>query len=89
VVVLGVGGTLKLPETGYEIVMKPGDVAIFLASQQLHMLTVDSTDPDAVQTVLTFWTDRDAITHGKPSERDVFYGVRPDDEGGKGEFNVG
>ena len=80
-VVLGVGGTLKLPETGYEIIMKPGDAAVFLASQQLHTLTVDSADPDAVQTVLTFWTDRNTVTYGSPSESDIFYGLGPDEEG--------
>jgi hypothetical protein len=81
VVVLGVGGTLKLPEISYKIIIKPGDAAVFLASQQLHMLTVDPTDPDAVQTVLTFCADRNTVTYGSPSESGIFYGLGPDDEG--------
>jgi hypothetical protein len=57
IAVLGVGGMLQLPELGLEIEVLPGDVVCFLASQQLHRLTVDQTTPGLVQKALTLWND--------------------------------
>jgi hypothetical protein len=38
ILVLGTSGLLKLPETGYPLYVRPGDVVFFLANQQLHKL---------------------------------------------------
>jgi hypothetical protein len=67
ITVLGVGGMLQLPELGLEIEVLPGDVVCFLASQQLHRLTVDQTTPGLVQKVLTLWND--ARSMGLANER--------------------
>jgi len=50
ILVLGTAGTLKFPEMGLQMV---GDMAFFLAAQQLHKLSVDSDDSNARQVVLT------------------------------------
>jgi hypothetical protein len=44
---------LKLPELGYEIEARPGDMVFFLANQQLHKLDIDRSTPDPTQIVLT------------------------------------
>ncbi|KAF2007401.1 hypothetical protein P154DRAFT_420194 [Amniculicola lignicola CBS 123094] len=80
ILVLGTGGLLKLPETGYQLHLRLGDVVFFLASQQLHKLEVDSRDPNAVQTVFILWTDKLAMQSAKPSQYDNFYTVEPDTE---------
>ena len=80
ILVLGTGGLLKLPETGYQLYVRPGDVVFFLANQQLHKLEVDSGTPNAVQTVFTLWTDKLAMQSAKPSQYDDFYTVEPDVE---------
>lgn len=80
ILVLRTGGLLKLPETGYQLYVRPRDVVFFLANQQLHKLDVDSATPDAVQTVFTLWTDRLAMQSAKPSKYDDFYPVKPDAE---------
>jgi hypothetical protein len=73
ILVLGTGGLLKLPKTGYQLYMRPEDAVFFLANQQLHKLEVDSGAPNAVQTVFTLWT-------AKPSQYDDFHTVEPDAE---------
>jgi hypothetical protein len=78
--VLGTGGLLKLPETGYQIYARPGDVVFFLANQQLHKLEVDSGTPNAVQTVFTLWTDKLAMQSANPSLYNDFYTVELDAE---------
>jgi hypothetical protein len=80
ILVLGTGGLLKLPETGYQIYVRPGDVVFFLGNQQLHKLEVDSGAPNAVQTVFTLWTDKLAMQSAKPSQYNDFYTVEPDAE---------
>jgi hypothetical protein len=80
ILVLSTGGLLKLPETGYQLYVRPGDVVFFLANQQLHKLEVDSKTPNAVQTVFTLWTDRLAMQSAKPSKYNDFYTVEPDAE---------
>jgi hypothetical protein len=80
ILVLGTGGLLKLPETGYQLYVRPGDVVFFLANQQLHKLEVDSRTPNAVQTVFTLWTDRLAMQSAKPSKYNDFYTIEPDAE---------
>jgi hypothetical protein len=80
ILVLGTGSLLKLPETGYQPYVRPGDVVFFLANQQLHKLEVDSGTPSAVQTVFTLWTDKPAMQSAKPSQYDDFYTVEPDAE---------
>jgi hypothetical protein len=80
ILVLGTGGLLKLPETGYQFYVRPGDVVFFLANQQLHKLEVDPGTPNAVQTVLTLWTDKLAMQSAKPSRYEDFYTVEPDAE---------
>ena len=80
ILVLGAGGHLKLPETGYELHVRQGDVVFFLANQQLHKLNVDSTNPDAVQTVITLWTDQPSMTLAKPTGYKDFYTVLPEAE---------
>jgi hypothetical protein len=80
ILVLGTGGLLKLPETGYQIYARPGDVVFFFANQQLHKLEVDSGTPNAVQTVFTLWTDKLAMQSAKPSLYNDFYTVEPDAE---------
>jgi hypothetical protein len=70
ILVLGAGGKLFLPELGYAIDVRPGDVVCFLASSLLHKLGVDRTNllPGQVQTVFTIWTDRDAYQDTNPSK---------------------
>ncbi|KAF1937278.1 hypothetical protein EJ02DRAFT_437972 [Clathrospora elynae] len=87
ILVLGIGGLLKLPETGYQFCVRPGDelikklnVVFFLANQQLHKLEVDCGTPNAVQTVFTLWTDKLAMQSAKPSQYNDFYTVEPDAE---------
>ncbi|KAF2633007.1 hypothetical protein BU25DRAFT_87477 [Macroventuria anomochaeta] len=80
ILVLGTGGLLKLPETGYQLYVRPGDVVFFLANQQLHKLEIDSEIPNAVQTVFTLWTDKLAMQAAKPSQYNDFYIVEPDAE---------
>jgi hypothetical protein len=58
---------LRLPETCYQLYVRPGDV-VFLAKQQLHKLEVDPRTPNAVQTVFTLWTDKLAMQSAKPSQ---------------------
>mgnify|MGYP006877413858 CR=1 FL=1 len=53
ILVLGIGGMLKLPKTGYQLYVRPGDVVFFLANQQLHKLEVDPRTPNVVQTAFT------------------------------------
>ena len=55
IVVLKTGGTLYLPEVGYQIQVKVGDAVSFLASEQFHKLDVEE---DGEQRVYTLWTDR-------------------------------
>jgi hypothetical protein len=57
ILVLGMGGLLKLPETAYYLYVRPGVVVFFLADQQSYKLEVDSSTPNAVQTVFTWWTE--------------------------------
>jgi hypothetical protein len=40
--VLGIGGLLKLPHTGHQLYVRPIDVVFFFACQQLHKLEVDA-----------------------------------------------
>jgi hypothetical protein len=80
ILVLGIGGLLKLSETGYQFYVRPGDVVYFLANQQLHKLEVDSGTPNAVQTVFTLWTDKLAMQSARPSQYHDFYTVKPDAE---------
>jgi hypothetical protein len=63
---------LRLPETCYQLYVRPGDV-VFLAKQQLHKLEVDPRTPNAVQTVFTLWTDKLAMQSAKPSQYNDFY----------------
>jgi hypothetical protein len=75
IVVLKTSGVLLLPETGYAIECQPGDAVCFLASQQLHKLTVESDDPDAEQLVFTVWTDketREFATPGAGASKDFY-----------------
>jgi hypothetical protein len=69
IAVLGVGSYLQLPELGLKVRVEPGDVVCFLASQQLHRLTIDHDEgtPSPVQTVLTLWNDSKAISLAIPS----------------------
>jgi hypothetical protein len=53
ILVLQTGGMLMLPELGYEIEARPGDMVFFLAHQQLHKLDIDRSMPDPTQIVLT------------------------------------
>jgi hypothetical protein len=76
IVVLETGGFLLLPDTGYKIQVKPGDIVCFLASQQYHKLSIDlASNPNARQTVLTLWTDRNAMNQVKEPEGLEFYAV--------------
>jgi hypothetical protein len=36
IVVLGIGGLLKIPETGFQLHVRPGDVVFFLAELTLE-----------------------------------------------------
>lgn len=86
ILVLGKGGHLKLPETGFQLYVKPGDVVFFLANQQLHKLDIDDDSPGSAgsQTVFTIWTDKQTMGHSKsdlyknPKYRD-FHCVEKDD----------
>jgi hypothetical protein len=80
ILVLGTGGMLKLPELGYQLYVRPGDVVFFLANQQLHKLDVDHALPAAVQTVFTLWTDRHATESAKPFKYKDFLTVLLDSE---------
>ncbi|KAF2820924.1 hypothetical protein CC86DRAFT_113225 [Ophiobolus disseminans] len=53
--------------------MKPGDIAFFLANQQLHKLDIDRTTPDPTQIVLTFWTDQASMAYANPSAHPDFH----------------
>jgi hypothetical protein len=79
ILVLSTPGWLLLPEVGYRIQVKPGDVVALQASQQLHKLELDSANPNATQLVFTLWTDhlsnKDANPNGSSSED--FYVVNP------------
>jgi hypothetical protein len=80
ILVPGNGRLLKLPETGYQLFVCPGDIVFFLANQQLYKLEVDSGTPNAVQTVFTLWADKLAMQPVKPSQYNDFYTVEPDAE---------
>jgi hypothetical protein len=67
ILVLQTGGMLKLPELGYEIEARPGDMVIFLANQQLHKLDIDRSTPDLTQIVLTLWTSDSAMELANPA----------------------
>lgn len=54
---LGLGGILHLPETGYSLHVRPGDVLGFLANQQYHKFQSHMTGSAVEQVVLTIWTD--------------------------------
>lgn len=86
ILVLGTGGLLKLPETGYQLYVRPRDVVFFLGNQQLHKLEVDSETPNAVQTVFTLWTEKLAMQLAKLSQYYDFYTVDP---GAEDETNDG
>jgi hypothetical protein len=62
IIILGRGGILHLPQLGFGLHLKPGDVVCFLASQQLHRLEADPDGPFnpplPEQQVITIWTDR-------------------------------
>jgi hypothetical protein len=64
--VLETSGYFNLPELEKAPEAKPGDMVLFLANQQLHKLTVNSP-PNAVQKVLTLWTDRLSMQFAQPS----------------------
>ncbi|KAF2024095.1 hypothetical protein EK21DRAFT_118108 [Setomelanomma holmii] len=67
ILVLGEGGNLKLPETGLQVYVTPGDVVFFLANQQLHKLDINNDSPDSAgsQTVFTIWTDQQTMSYAK------------------------
>ena len=46
----------------------------------MYRLKVDSRTLNAVQTVLTLWTDKLAMQSAKPSQYNNFYTVEPDAE---------
>jgi hypothetical protein len=73
IVVLGTPGTLKLPELGLEMEVNPGDAVFFLANQQLLRLTVDGTDPQARQVVLTLWTDKNSMDFAQAARPPDFF----------------
>jgi hypothetical protein len=85
ILVLGEGGYLKLPETGLQVQVVPGDVVFFTANQQLHKLDVNPASPNApgVQTVFTLWADQPTMAFCQPtryqdSEYKDFYCVEPE-----------
>jgi hypothetical protein len=80
ILVLGTGGQLKLPETGYQLYVRTRDVVFFLANQQFHKLEVDFGTPNTVQTVFTLWTDKLAMQLAKPPQYNDFYTAEPDTE---------
>jgi hypothetical protein len=57
ILVLGADIMLKLPETGYQMHVKSGDLAAFLAKEQLHKLERISTAAE-VATIFTLWTNK-------------------------------
>lgn len=59
IVVLGTDAILDLPELGYRIDIREGDVIALLAGQQLHRLV--STSDDDTMYVITIWTDEATI----------------------------
>jgi hypothetical protein len=69
ILVLGVGGYLKLPETGLQVQVRPGDVVFFLANQQLHKLDVlhDAPNSTSIQTVFTLWADQPTMAFAQPT----------------------
>jgi hypothetical protein len=60
ILVLQTSGMLMLPELGYEIEARPGDMVFFLANQH-HKLDIDRSTPDPTQIVLTLWTSDGAM----------------------------
>lgn len=76
---LNLSGLEKDPEA------KPGDMVLFLANQEPHKLTVNGP-PNAVQKVLTLWTDKLSMQFAQPSvETDFFPAMALVDDKGKGE----
>ncbi|KAF1993892.1 hypothetical protein P154DRAFT_448980 [Amniculicola lignicola CBS 123094] len=51
ILVLSIGGLLKLPKTSYQLYVRLGDIVFFLTNQQLHKLKVDSRTPNTIQIV--------------------------------------
>jgi hypothetical protein len=66
ILVLQTGGVLMLPELGYAIEARPGDMVFFLANQHLHKLDIDRSTPDPTQIVLTLWMGDGAIELANP-----------------------
>jgi hypothetical protein len=77
ILVLKTGGALHLPETGYKLDVRPGDIVFFLANQQLHKLDVDPQITGAEQLVFTLWTDKNAAESSAPGNIKDFYTVLP------------
>jgi hypothetical protein len=67
ILVLQTGGMLMLPELGYEIEARPGDMVFFLANQQLYKLNIDRSTLDPTQIVLTLWTSDGAMELANPA----------------------
>jgi hypothetical protein len=78
--VLRTPGWLLLPELGYRLQVKAGDVIAFQACQQLHKLELETSNPDATQLVFTLWTDRLANKDANPTKMKDFYVVTPSKE---------
>jgi hypothetical protein len=57
---------LMLPELGYEVEARPGDMVFFLANHQLHKLDIDRSTLDPTQIVLTWWTSDGAMELANP-----------------------
>jgi hypothetical protein len=53
ILVLRTPSWLLLPELGYRLQVKAGDVVALQACQQLHKLELESSDQDATQLVFT------------------------------------
>ncbi|KAI8930609.1 hypothetical protein NX059_012219 [Plenodomus lindquistii] len=92
ILVLGEGGSLKLPETGMELSVRPGDVVFFLANQQLHKLDIsnDSLANAGSQTVFTIWSDKPTLAAADPSAHGRahpdFFTVMPEEDEVEVEF---
>jgi len=77
-----------LPELDEALEVKPGDIALFLANQLLHKLTVDGP-PNAVQKILTLWTDKLSMQFAQPSaEADFFPATALVNDKGKGKAKI-
>lgn len=63
ITILGRPALLCLPQLGYLIPLKPGDVVGFMAEQQLHQLVIDPDTPSDLdyQYVFTIWTDGETL----------------------------